>query len=311
MGLKTLISNLEAGKPLAGTGYPNHNTPEAYNHGESVSIFDSSIPSNRNDYFPFRQRSMGYGHQGVNEESPLFGRGVHPTPFIKQKLPGLSESQGSGTWDVIDDVTDTFVRGGLITAGKRALKDLERIGKYLISSNGLAFIAKNVGMQRMNPKLQEGAGWLGRNRVYNLGVNTLAQVATSFTGLHVNRAGILPIAKGNYRVEQGYRVDTSNDTKYEYNVKGGRVIDGATYSSSGGSGDITNLKDVYKGNRLTSLYNKIIGIQNPLGMNSGGNPELYKFGGGPHSVYGIGKTRLKRYNFTTRYTFLALDLINE
>jgi len=310
MGLKTLISNLEAGNAF-GDGFPNQSTPEAYNYGESISIFDTNIPSNKNDYFPFRQRSMGYGPKGINVESSLFGRGVSPTPFIQQKLPGLNEDQGSGTFDVIDDVSDSFVRGGLITATKRALIDAERIGKYLISSNGLAFIAKNVGMQRMNPKLQEGAGWLGRNRVYNLGINTLAQVATSFTGLHVNRAGVLPIGKGNYRVEQGYRVDTSNDTKYEYNVKGGRVVDGATYSSSGGTGDVTNLKDVYKGNRLTSLYNKIIGIQNPLGMKSGGNPELYKFGGGPHSVYGIGKTRLKRYNFTTRDTFLAVDKIKQ
>ena len=44
MGLKTLISNLEAGSPF-GAGFPNHSTPEAYNYGESTSIFDTNIES--------------------------------------------------------------------------------------------------------------------------------------------------------------------------------------------------------------------------------------------------------------------------
>ena len=318
MGLKTLISNLEAGSPF-GAGFPNHSTPEAYNYGESISIFDTNIPSNRNDYFPFRQRSMGYGPKGINIGTGALFRGTSPEPFLKQQLPGLNTSQGSGVFDVIDDVSDSFVRGGLITAGKRALKDTERIGRFLISGNGLAFIAKNVGMQRMNPRLQEGAGRLGRNRVYNLGVNTLAQVATSFTGLHVNRAGLLPVGKANYRVEQGYRVDTNNNTKYEFNVRGGPAGtesgggQGAGLLGLGGTGNVTDKTDVFKGNRLASLYNKLV---NPakyttraskIGVGSGGNPELYEFGGGPHSVYGIGKTRLKRYNFTNRDTALILD----
>tara|TARA_R110000744_G_scaffold47810_1_gene104975 strand:- start:4817 stop:7198 length:2382 start_codon:yes stop_codon:yes gene_type:complete len=317
MGLKNLISNLETGKPFGG-GYELSSTPEAYNYGQSISIFDTNIAPNKNDYFPFRQRSMGYGPKGVDIGGGSFFRGVSPEPFIKQKLPGLNEDQGSGTFDVIDDISDSFVRGGLITAGKRALIDVERIGKYLISGNGLAFIAKNVGMQAMNPKLQEGAGFMGRNRVYNLGVNTLAQVATSFTGLHVNRAGLFPIAKGNYRVEQGYRVDTNNDTKYEFNVRGGPAGtingggQGAGLLGLGGTGNVTNKTNVYKGNRLASLYNKLVNDNiNPIGISSGGNPELYEFGGGPHSVYGIGKTRLKRYNFTNRDTFLALDLIKK
>ena len=42
MGLKTLISNLEAGSPF-GAGFPNHSTPEAYNYGESTSIFDTNL----------------------------------------------------------------------------------------------------------------------------------------------------------------------------------------------------------------------------------------------------------------------------
>ena len=315
MGLKTLISNLEVGNAF-GDGFPNHNTPEAYNYGESVSIFDSnnsdSVTTTPN--FPFRQRSMGYGPYGIKVGTDALGRGVSAEPFLKQELPGLNTENSSGLFDVMDDVTDSFVRGGLITAGKRALKDVERIGRYLISSNGLAFIAKNVGMQRMNPKLQEGAGFMGRNRVYNLGVNTLAQVATSFTGLHVNRAGLFPIAKGNYRVEQGYRVDTNNDTKYEFNVRGGDSDTGVLGGNPlpGGTGNITTKTNVYKGNRLASLYNKLVHPNiNAVGTTGGGNGELYEFGGGPHSVYGLGKTRLKRYSFTNRDTFLAVDYIKK
>ena len=54
MGLKQLISNLESGKSIDDIGYPLHDTPSSYagsNYGNSVSIFDTSIAPNKNDYF--------------------------------------------------------------------------------------------------------------------------------------------------------------------------------------------------------------------------------------------------------------------
>ena len=113
------------------------------------------------------------------------------------------------------------------------------------------------------------------------------------------------------RIEQGYRVDSENDTKYEYHVRG------EDEAILGGTGNITDSLDVYKGNRLTSLYNRLISPTNlenqenlVADLDLGGTgltgrnrdkpfeTKLYEFSGGPHSVYGIGKTRLKRYTST-------------
>ena len=331
MGLKSLLTDLESfdknDNSMDAFGF--HDTPASsggFNYGESISIFDYG-DAGGNQYFPFKQRSLGYGDgrngtpgQGADISMGVFGRNDSPEPFRKQKLPKLTDEMGSGVWDVVDGVTDSFIRGGLITATKRSLTDAARIGEYLLSANGLAFIAKNVGLQRTNPKLQEGAGILGRNRLYNLGINTVAQTLVNFTGLHITRQGLLPIGKANYHVEQGYRVDTEyNETKYEYNVRGDFE------DVEGGTGNFTDKKDVYEGNRLASLYNKLInpvdtnemagaGYGDPRTLTTFTNPgdrayapyddELYEFSGGPHSVYGIGKTRLKRYYSTNEEVLL-------
>ena len=311
MGLKTLISNLEAGKPIDDVGYPNHDTPSQYagaNYGNSVSIFDTQN---------FKQRSLGYGPQGTDIDSGTFFRVSEPEPFIKQNLPGLDETRGGGFLGALDTVSNVGVRGGLVTAGKRAVIDAERLGKYMLSANGLGFIVKNVGLQATNPKLQEGGmkfnlpDWMGgnelsfsNNRTYNLGINTVLAAAANFTGLHINRGGLLPVGKANYRVEQGYRVDSNNDTKYEWNVRGSEIY------QEGGTGNVTDKTDIYKANRLASLYNKLV---NPAWTNDAYNvePELYEFQGGPHSVYGLGKTRLKRYTFSNRDAIDKIDMIRK
>jgi len=328
MGLKRLISRLDSGQSFGDT-YPNHDTPDnvgGFNYGESVSIFDAN--QSNNDYFPFRQRSLGYGPQGTKDSTGMFGRIHGPAPYRKQNLPDLDPNKLGvgdtgpilGVGGVIDSITDVGVRGGLVTAVKRSAIDALRIGEFMLSAKGLGFIAKNVGLQMTNPKLQEGKGTelfgmnLGsNNRIYNLGVNTLAQTLTAASGLHVNRAGLLPIGAKNYEVEPGYRVDSLNKTKYEYNVRG------VGPEEDGGTGNKTNGINVYKSNRLTALYNNLL---NPYiikelgesgtfgsefsGADFDGNPmhapDLYSFRGGPHSVYGIGKTRLKRYVFTNRDT---------
>tara|TARA_B110000902_G_scaffold11843_1_gene14265 strand:+ start:499 stop:2934 length:2436 start_codon:yes stop_codon:yes gene_type:complete len=339
MGLKRLISKLDSGEGSYGDTYPNHNTPSnagGFNYGESLSIFDAN--KSNNSYFPFRQRSMGYGPQGIKDNTGIFGRIHGPAPYRKQNLPDLDPTKLGpgdtgpilGVGGVIDSITDVGVRGGLVTAVKRSAIDALRIGEFMLSAKGLGFIAKNVGLQMTNPKLQEGKGskFLGmnlgsNNRIYNLGVNTLAQTLTAASGLHINRAGLLPIGAKNYEVEPGYRVDSLNKTKYEYNVRG---VDPET---EGGSGNKTNGIDVYKSNRLTALYNNLL---NPRqlkelgesgtfgdefsGADFNGNPmhapNLYSFRGGPHSIYGIGKTSLKRYVFTNRDVNKAqLDIVQQ
>ena len=88
---------------------------------------------------------------------------------------GLLGSTSSG-------VIDGFIRGGIATATTRRLTDTARITKFLLTPNGLQFIAKEVIMQALNP---------GAPKIYNAGVNTLAQVALS--GLsNLKRGGKFP-----------------------------------------------------------------------------------------------------------------------
>ena len=311
MGLKSLLSNLHDGKPFGAT-FPQTNTPVSiaggFNYGESISIFDSNLTNQeKNSYFPFKQRSMGYAPQGIKDNTGMFGRLHGPAPYRKQqklklKIFGPNDyGPDIGFMGGLDSVTDVGIRGGLATVLKRSVIDAARIGEFMLSAKGLGFIAKNVGLQMTNPKLQEGAGskFLGmnlgtNNRIYNLGINTLAQTLTAATGLHVNRAGLLPIGAKNYNVEQGYRVDTNNKNKYEWNVRGSNP------EEEGGTGNITDGFDVYKSNRLTALYNKLLGPDGNDILFPEVAGELYDFRGGPHSVYGIGKTRLKRYVFSNR-----------
>ena len=80
---------------------------------------------------------------------------------------------------------------------ERLIQDTARIGKFLVSNRGITFIAKQVGLQKSNPKVSEPAfsSSPANHRTYNLGINTLAQVVGQGTGLHINRQGVTPISK--------------------------------------------------------------------------------------------------------------------
>ena len=100
----------------------------------------------------FRQRSFTYGAEAgelkFDSEPPFiindFGDG--------SPLPGVLQNPNSSTADVVDEVTNNFVRGGAVTLGKRAFNDVERLGKVLLSPNGLAWSAAQLALTATNPK---------------------------------------------------------------------------------------------------------------------------------------------------------------
>jgi len=142
---------------------------------------------------------------------------------------------------------DELIRGGAAGAAQASLNDTLRIGLFFTSlPKGPLFVAKQVGLQLSNPRLEikkrisavagdlltgniGGAlgtltgGLLQPTRIYNLGINTVAQVPVNAFGGHFYRHGILPV--------QG------EDTKYESVV---------TFNNSGNS----------KNNRLVGLASK-------------------------------------------------------
>jgi hypothetical protein len=117
---------------------------------------------------------------------------------------------------------DGLVRGGVVGAANAAIVDTLRIGKFLKDfPKGPLFITKQIGLQLSNPIIEHktdfptnrptrGQGLfnnignfvsntankilnaVGPTRIYNLGINTLAQIPVNAFGQHIQRHGFTP-----------------------------------------------------------------------------------------------------------------------
>ena len=139
MSLRLLLTNLQEGFNL----YPNNNTPSTsggFNYGQSTSIFDTGV---------FNQKSFKFG-QGTAFDRP--NGGFSGEPFVTSPtIDILAGNPGLAT--TINTFTAGLIRGGAITHAERLITDAERIGRFLITPKGLAFITKQVGLQLANPKI--------------------------------------------------------------------------------------------------------------------------------------------------------------
>jgi hypothetical protein len=183
--------------------------------------------------------------------------------------------------NTIDIFTEGFIRGGAATHIERNLTDLARITKFLITPNGISFIAKQIGLQLSNPKISEPSAGITQifsdadQRTYTP-LTTLASVATAGTGIYFDREGLIP------GFHEGY-----------INAKGGFL--GVNLFEDYGVGK-------REGNRLLFLYKEIIRADEydskTTNREKGKGEDLYDYWGGPDSLYGIGTTSIKRYTDT-------------
>jgi len=252
-------------------------------------------------------KSLKYGH-----DRP--GGGNSNQPYIQTNInrPGAN---------LIGNFDDGFVRGGVLGAAKASIVDTLRIGKFLTDfPKGPLFIVKQVGLQLSNPRLEakqlrtdnptSGGGLLrnvgnfianvankitnlvGPTRLYNLGINTIAQVPVNAFGGHFNRHGILPVQ--------------SDDTKYlavaQYNnnEQSNRLIG---YRNKFELGDLKvnasqDRKLINKINNIFSFLGAVTGTPMPSIAVNPAQLTIANYFGGPNSVYGIGNTIIKRYDFT-------------
>ena len=225
---------------------------------------------------PFFQRNFGYG-----EGAGKLGFDTQP-PFIindfnGRPLPGVEQSTNSNLGNLVDDVTNNFVRGGAVTLVKRAATDFERLGKVLLSANGISFIAAQFALARTNPQNIISP----TNRLFNSlpvpGTSLLATAATGAAGIRFRRDGLADI-----NFESGFNYDPS---------KGG-----PKYESS-------LLEVINQGEEISSDHT-IHGTWTNINFKGGfeGREDLIKeYGGGAHSTFGIGNTEIKRYK-SNRYS---------
>ena len=205
-------------------------------------------------------------------------------PFIKEGLDfRLSDSR-------FNSVTDAFIRGGAVFGAERRLEDQRRIGRFLITSKGLSFIAKQIGLQKSNPKISEPSlpsfsNSPANHRIYNGGLNTLAQVVGQGTGLHVNRQGRLPTANEGYIDEERFRDSDKNNATGQYSNRLLYLYDNHI------------LREPPKPAGPTSKVGKFFSKLKDKIFPAAGEP-LYSYNGGPGSTYGIGNTDIRKYTNT-------------
>jgi hypothetical protein len=211
-------------------------------------------------------------------------------PYIKTDINTVDKGINKLRFGNFDE---GLVRGGVIGMLNSSITDTLRIGKFLTDTpKGPLFIVKQVGLQLSNPRLESkqvavdrstrGGGFItnainfisnvagkienivGPTRIYNLGINTLAQVPLNGIGGHIVRHGFLPVSDPSKYYEA---VVTANDPRFE---KG-------------------------KNNRLVKLATRF-GLGNPNYKEVSGSNKLIidDYIGGPGSVYGIGTTLINR-----------------
>jgi hypothetical protein len=206
---------------------------------------------------------------------------------------------------------DGLVRGGAVGAVKASINDTARIGKFLTDlPKGPLFIVKQVGLQLSNPKLESlvnktGVGFLNRlsvaldnvgigsTRIYNLGINTLAQVPVNAFGIHLNRHGLLPVQDDSTKylsvVQKNNQGTGSNNAKLLPNSPN-RLL---RYAEKLLPATPPIIKSTSVIKQLLSLIPGASLFMKPKQM------MIDQYVGGPGSIYGVGKTFIRRYDYTS------------
>ena len=181
---------------------------------------------------------------------------------------------------ILDNLTpeskDFLLRGGS-NASKDAAQDVVRLTKYMFDSkspSGLLFIAKQNLLSRTAPKTEASKGLGYAGGILNGGVytplSTLAQAGVGFRGNHLNKQGIDPTG-----LIPGLSIRDYEKVAYNNNLKEANIILGPGNA-------------VFK-NRLLDLWWDKNVFPSPTS-----DPSLLKeYGGGPGSILGIGKTKIK------------------
>jgi hypothetical protein len=183
-------------------------------------------------------------------------------------LGSLATGFGGDALGVLNDAL-----GGIFEDIAAGAKDAARISKFFYSTpEGIAFNLKQVGLQAMNTKIPHGgpnggSGFLGKAandpRIYNLGINLLAQVPLEAIDIHIERHGAYPTFKeypNNKGVYSQYYSEKNNEAG-------------------------SNISELIPNNKLIELSAIPVDLYG----------EWFSYGGGPKSIFGIGNTSHRRW----------------
>ncbi|MDB4378193.1 hypothetical protein N9Z41_00335 [bacterium] len=204
-------------------------------------------------------------------------------------------------------------------------RDVERLTKFMFSSKGLQFIAKQNLLSRTGVKTQ--ASGVVNEGVY-LPTSTLLQAAGNPFGTHLLKQGINPARNTKVNNENpqnlleritsfstplGLPVYTSEDVKSKktnrlVQLKNEKIAQPSQATPTGFLGNLfgegLNLLKQTLSKKLP-LGQKIKDVSSQLFSNTTGiskyKGEILRYGGGPGSALGIGQTAIKRYTDTSAY----------
>ena len=177
--------------------------------------------------------------------------------------------------DIPDDGVLPFGASATI---KASVDEVANMSKFLYgTSQGRIFVLKQTGLQLTNPEtlktnhkknnilsaIDNIMG--GPTRIYNLGVNTLAQVAVEGFGKHFVSHGLLPVLSS---------------------------LDNETYSYEKA---VQSYIDVDAGTDDTALVKLMYKLSDPV------NDIITDYQGGPKSMLGIGRTTIRRKYYSMVY----------
>ena len=225
--------------------------------------------------------NLAGGNLDLRGANPIDWPSPEETPFMKGPLFNLTGEAPP----IIDTVTGGLIRGGAVTHAERNLTDVSRISKFLITPKGISFLAKQVGLQLSNPRMDKPmAGFISTSdanqRTYNAGVNTLASIGTAGTGVYFKREGLIP------GTNEGY-----------INATGG-FLGTNLFADDLDPNRRKNPRRNKQENRLLYLFQDKIQDKIDSSGDLKTGEELYSYGGGPKSLYGIGNTTIRRYTNT-------------
>jgi len=206
------------------------------------------------------------------------GDGSSREPFITEPIPE-GDTPGAST--------DFILRQGAI---RNSGKDASRLTKLLFSTTrGLLFSVGNNVLSRTSVKTEATLGPAYAGGTINQGVylptSTIAQSLVGFSGTHLNLLGINPASPISGVIEGNGSVNLFPD--------GGLI----RYSNA------VKLNESINENRLVELFDsKILGKRPSVVSLVSQDPlEILSYGGGPGSILGIGKTKIKRVTNTTGF----------
>ena len=160
-----------------------------YENNPFAAEFKSKAGPTYAQKYGFNQRSLEYG-----KDRP--GDGSSRQPFIKGGIPGVEENLPSATGLI----------AGITREVDRREDDLKRITTFLTTTKGLLFIAKQQILSSQNPIVPGKPNRYKPGKGFYNPLATLANVAASGTGVHLNKQGkILKSFDDSLKYETGYK----------------------------------------------------------------------------------------------------------